>query len=550
MSQPSMEKKPQPVKAPDNGKPKKAYKLTSQDRSKLRIVVIVLIVITAFVCMLAYSADLLSAGKPLLRQVQDVRLTLKPYTSTPTVTPTKRASLTPTATITSTPTGTLPKPSKTPIVFTPTFTQTSTPTQPAIDFGTLRSESYYQWRERLMDTWLWRHLYALLIGVLLASWVVVLYVRDVYRIPRLVRSAGFLTRLILLMPLGTLQVKGGNLVDDGGRIVRKDWILTTPNGKIVRRNDRPVTAESIRRTLRLLRVGIPARLTVAKDSCVVIEGRQNQSAVHGPTEGEVVLSGFGRIRQTVYLGNEMIKINLRQPTNDGILMEVEDLQLVFSVFRDGQAVTGEHYPYVEEAIFNLVYRYWLEGEWRPAMTERITAELRQFITEHAAQAFLPYLTPADGLSPNLNQSNNPFYEFVMNFNEGALFRGIELHWSGKGKWKLACEVDLSAQYKQWQEKLEKFINLPETFACQPAGGEFNQELIELIRQVPVEIAEQEMPPNVENAYRAQRLIIQAYHDKLIEVWQLYVQNQQAPPAVLVEAIEHLNRLLMRRVGDA
>jgi hypothetical protein len=264
----------------------------------------------------------------------------------------------------------------------------------------------------------------------------------------------------------------------------------------------------------------------------------------------VVLSGFGRIRQTVYLGNEVIKISLRQPTSDGILLVVEDLQLIFSVFRDGQVVQGDNYPFVEQAIFNLVYRYWLGGEWKPEMTARITAELRQFITSLTAQTFLPYLTAPDGLSPNLNQSNNPFYEFVRQFNKNAFSRGIELHWSGKGKWKLSSETDLRAQFEQWHQSLEKLIRLPETFSSQPAGGEFNQALIELIRQVPVEVAEQVMPPDVEDIYRAQRLIITAYRDKLNEVWQLYVQNRQAPPTVLVEAIEQLNRLLMRRVGES
>ena len=500
-----------------------------------RVAFLALLVVLIFLCLLIFSSDILSFDVGLLERVQNVRLTIKPYTPTVTVTPTKKPTLTLTPTITLTPTGKLPSPTITPTFFTPTFTVTSTPTRPNVPLQTLRPDSTYEWQERLRDTWLWRHLYAIAVGIALATWLVVLYIRDVYRVRRSVLSAGLLMRMLFVLPIGTIHIRGGNFVDilvrkywvihhagiaDSAqntpvakrrrkageqsqvvikdrtiertagtivgsyqqiidkevRIVRKDWVLVTPNGKIVyKNNDKPLMANALRRTLRLLRVGIPARLIVDRDSCVVIEGSQKQSLVIGPTgeKGELLL-GFSRVRRGVDLRDAAVKLNVRQPTSDGVPLSVVDFQVVFSVFRDGQTVQGDSYPYVEEVIFNLVYRFWLEGEWLPEMTERITAELRQFITKHPLDTFLPYLSQDQAAPANSNQASNPFSTFVNQFNAQARTRGIQIHWQGEGKWKLPTEADLTEQLASWQKNVESLLKPPEQLSDQPSGGEYNQ----------------------------------------------------------------------------
>ena len=542
-----------------------------------RLVFLVLLVVLLFLCFLLFSSDLLSFDVSLLERVQNVRLTLKPYTSTPTVTRTKKPTLTKIPTITVTPTGKQLSPTITPTFFAPTFTVTTTPTKPTVPLRTLRSDNFYAWEERLTDPWLWRHFYAMIVGAALASWLVVLYIRDIYNVRRSVRSAGILVRMLLMMPIGTLRIRGGNLVDvvvkrewkelkdpavvrpegkivreyeqvitEEVRIVRKDWVLVTPDGKIVYKNDKPATADAIRRTLRLLRVGIPARLIVDIDSCVVIEGSQKQSLVVGPTGTPVVLLGFTRLRSAVDLCEAAVKVSVRQPTRDGVPLNAEDVHFIFSVYQGEPTEPDAPYLYNEEAIFNLVYRFWLEGEWLPEMTARIAAELRQFIAGRDLNMFLPYLSQNQALPGNLSQVTNPFNTFVAEFNSQAKSRGIQIRWQGEGLWKLPTEADLTEQLENWQKNIESLLKLPEQFSSEPSGGEYNQALIDLIQQVPLSLLEPLLSPDVISR-RAMLTVVEKYRDKLNQTLQLYQQRGQTPPGELVNVIEHLNRLILRRV---
>ena len=119
------------------------------------------------------------------------------------------------------------------------------------------------------------------------------------------------------------------------------------------------------------------------------------------------------------------------------------------------------------------------------MKARIAAELRQFIAAHPLNTFLPHLSQDQASAVNLNQSVNPFNAFVNEFNAQAPGRGIQIQWQGDGKWKLPTEADLTEQLENWQKNIENLLNLPEQFSGEPAGGEYNQNLIDLIQQVPM-----------------------------------------------------------------
>lgn len=541
-----------------------------------RLAFLFILVVLLFLCLLLFSTDLLSFDVGILERMQNVRLTVQPYTATPTVTHTKKPTDTLTPTVTLTPTGKLPSPTITPTFLTPTFTVTATPTKPRIAFRTLQPDSAYIWQERLTDPWLWRHGYALMVGSALAGWLMVLYVRELYTVRRFTRSAGLLARMLLMLPIGTLHVKGGRLVDvtvrrewreiesqrvvhPNGRVERKfepvmvteervvgrDWVFTTPEGNLIRKHDRVVRAESIRRTIRLLRVGIPARLIVEPDSCAVIEGHQKQSLVIGSTREPVILLGFTRLRRTVDLREAEAQISLRQPTRDGIPVDVEGAQFIFSVYRGEPTVPGAIYPYNEEAIFNLVYRFWLDGEWVPEMTSRIAAELRRFIVEREVTAFLPYLSQNEVTAVAQNSADNPFNEFVAKFNQEAKQRGIQIEWHGAGSWRLPTEADLTKQLDDWQKDVEELLKLPDEFSDEPSGGEYNQGLIDLIREVPISLLEPYLSREVISRHNI-RLVIEKYRDKLNEALRLYQQRGQVPPEELVEVIEQLNRLILRR----
>ena len=543
---------------------------------RARLIFLLLFIVLLFLCFLIFSTDLLGLNVGLLRQVQNARLTANPYTSTPKPTKTKKPTDTLTPTITLTPTGKQPSPTITPTFLTPTFTVTSTPTKPSVALVTLHPDSYYAWQERLTNPWIWRHFYALFIGTALATWLVVLYIREIYTIRRSIRSAGLLVRMLLMLPIGTLHIKGGNLVDivikrewierkdqavvqkngkvvrkykqvtkEEVRIVRKDWILATPNGKIVRKHDTPVKAGAIRRTLRLLRIGIPARLIVDEDSCVVIEGSQKQSLVVGPTSKPIIMLGFSRLRRAVDLRDAAVSLSLIQPTRDGVPLNVVDSQFIFCVYRGEPTVPDAKYLYNEEAIFNLVYRYWLDGEWLPEMTERIKAELHQFIARRDLSTFLPYISKSQSSTAMGNQAANPFNTFVSVFNAQAKERGIQIRWQGEGLWNLPTEADLTEQLENWQKDLEILLKLPEKFSDQPTGGEYNQALINLIQQVPIELLRTLFVTETD-LWLGMRTVIAKYRNTLNDLLRLYHQRGQTPPDELVKIIEHLNRMILRR----
>jgi hypothetical protein len=542
-----------------------------------RLAFLFLLVVMLFLCLLLFSTDLLSFDMGILEKFQNVRLTLQPYTATPTVTATLKPTRTETPTSTSTPKDKLPSPTITATIMTPTFTVTATPTNPHIPLRTLQPDSEYAWQERLTDPWLWRHVYALIVGSALAGWLMVLYVRELYGIRRFVRSAGLLMRMLLMMPIGTLHIMGGKLVDvitqrefreirelavlhpDGKierkyepvivqevRVVGKDWTFTTPEGKIIRKHDKPVTADVIRRTLRLLRIGIPARLIVEEDSCAVIEGNQKQSLVIGPTAEPVVLLGFTRLRRAVDLRDQVAEISVRQPTQDGVPLNALNAQFVFSVYRGEPTNPETTYVYNEEAIFNLVYRFWLDGEWISEMTARIAAELRQFIAAHKVNTFLAYLSQNTDLPVNPEDFDQPFNSFVEEFNALAKERGIQIGWGGNGIWRLPTETDLTDRLENWQKNIESLLKLPEEFPDEPSGGEYNQDLINLIQQIPLSLLDPYLTPTVISR-RSVLNVIEKYRDKLNEALQLYQKRGQIPPDKLVEVIEQLNRLILRRV---
>jgi hypothetical protein len=541
-----------------------------------RLGFLLLLVVMLFLCLLIFSSDLLSFDTGLLEKFQNARLTFSPYTSTPTVTATKQPTETLTPTITLTPTGKLPSPTITATFLTPTFTVTSTPTKPHIPLRTLRPDSAYAWQERLADPWLWRHFYALLVGAALAGWLIVLYLRELYSIRRFVRSASLLARMLLMLPIGTLHIRGGKLVEvirrrgfrelsdqaailpDGKierkyepisteevRVVGKDWILTSPEGKIIRKHDKVITADATRRTLRLLRVGIPARLIVDQDSCAVIEGNQKQSLVIGPTAEPVVLLGFTRLRKAVDLSDNQARISVRQPTRDGIPLSAQDAQFTFSVYRGNPSNPDAPYTYNEKAIFNLVYRYWLDGDYMPEMTARIAAELRQFIADRNLNSFLPYLSQDTTLPGDAADQDHPFNIFVEEFNTLAIERGIQLRWNGTGILKLPTEADVTQQLESWQKSIEDLLKLPEEFPDEPGGGEYNQALVDLIEAVPLSLLDPLLYPAAISRH-AILMVIEKYRDKLNEALQYYQRGGQTPPEELVDVIEQLNRLILRR----
>ena len=66
--------------------------------------------------------------------------------------------------------------------------------------------------------------------------------------------------------------------------------------------------------------------------------------------------------------------------------------------------------------------------------------------------------------------------------------------------------------------------------------------------MPLALLEPLMLPNLTT--RAMLDVVEAYRDRLNEVLQLYQQRGRTPPNELVAVIDHLNRLILRRIGGS
>jgi len=95
------------------------------------------------------------------------------------------------------------------------------------------------------------------------------------------------------------------------------------------------------------------------------------------------LDGFERLRQIIDLRDQTACFNVEARTNDGILINVKDLRLIFSVWRGvDQTSLGRPYPFRRQAVYSLTYQNSLGELWSFTMQRLVQEELVRFISEH------------------------------------------------------------------------------------------------------------------------------------------------------------------------
>ncbi|HWQ05389.1 MAG TPA: hypothetical protein VN452_08540 [Longilinea sp.] len=95
------------------------------------------------------------------------------------------------------------------------------------------------------------------------------------------------------------------------------------------------------------------------------------------------LDGFERLRQIIDLRDQTACFSIEARTNDGILINVKDLRLIFSVWRGvDQTSLGRPYPFRRQAVYSLTYQNSLGELWSFTMQRLVQEELIRFISEH------------------------------------------------------------------------------------------------------------------------------------------------------------------------
>lgn len=135
----------------------------------------------------------------------------------------------------------------------------------------------------------------------------------------------------------------------------------------------------------VFKIGGPGRVRVSLDTVTVFEKIDGTPNVIGPTDGQRfftrTLDGFERLRQSIDTRDQTTQIDLEARTRDGMIVQVQNVRLLFSVLREsGQSSLNQPYPFVESAVLHLVYDQ-SKGPWTVAMTTLVRGELIGFISD-------------------------------------------------------------------------------------------------------------------------------------------------------------------------
>lgn len=139
----------------------------------------------------------------------------------------------------------------------------------------------------------------------------------------------------------------------------------------------------------IVRIGGPGRVLINLENAVVFEKINGSPRIIGPTtEKPIELESFERIRKIIDLRDQSAKLDISARTLDGIPIEIKDIRLIFSVFRNSiQVSITKPYPFNEDSIYWLVYQQG-PGPWTTSLIDMVRTELTNYINHHLLSELL------------------------------------------------------------------------------------------------------------------------------------------------------------------
>jgi hypothetical protein len=313
-------------------------------------------------------------------------------------------------------------------------------------------------------------------------------------------------------------------------------------------------------------------------------------------ESNHVLSGFERLRYTIDLRDQFLELSEKENNSvtsrslDGMKIKATDVRMVYRLRRDGHKPSFKRpHPYVDDAIFNLVY-----NETRPvtpegvattgqgfkrsptglqmgAIESLIRGELGKFMSQYKLTRYLAsYGTPEyeearkredqifeisqsvadpDDLADPREISRPPefesrskitnlFTEFTNVFPQSARGRGVELHWIGVGTWKPPNEIIPEQHLEAWRLSLEN-MSKGSPKAIEALGTDKKiQEKIRLIQTVPLATFHEDRSNGKSYDYIVKNLLV-AYWEQLVKIKELLEESKHPIPGDVEYAIKYL-----------
>jgi hypothetical protein len=332
----------------------------------------------------------------------------------------------------------------------------------------------------------------------------------------------------------------------------------------------------------IFRVGGPGLVRVHLDNAALFETINGKPHVIGPTvekAGNVeALNGFERLRSIIDLCDQMDEYTVEGRTRDGIRIQLKNVNLVFSIYRDGQDATlSRPYPFDPISIQRLVYAQG-QTSWVTATSSLIRRRFGEFIANHTLSEFLaavgvPELQQAQeddaGLqqmlnqlagiqSPTVNQTSGTPTNFLSRpdimtelftagFQREAARRGVEIKWIGGGTWELPDAIVPQRHLEAWKLSRENLLRGSPT-ALEKVGQESQMtEFARIVQDVPIHTytTTMELDP-----FEALRNLIIAYQRLLNEAYDDYQRQSQDPAQQewLRQVLVFLSRFSARWLG--
>ncbi len=276
----------------------------------------------------------------------------------------------------------------------------------------------------------------------------------------------------------------------------------------------------------ILRIGGPGRVQVNLEYAAVFErinGSPHFIRANEPAQNNV-LEGFERLRNVIDLRDHIFRYDdLVGRTKDGIRITIQDIQLLFSIWRrDNGKPLNRPFPSYRRDIYWLTYQQ-VPGYWVNAMTLLVRDELLRFIGERTlgellaavgepeiqrqiemetriqqvswrqplrrplsfiftAQLPNPPQPPAFVPRPQLS---NFFQDFASQFTREAQSRGVRLDWINVGTWKTAEEIILGQHIEAWQLTTENLARRNPRVLDEVRNQARLTEIGQITRQLPI-----------------------------------------------------------------
>jgi hypothetical protein len=173
----------------------------------------------------------------------------------------------------------------------------------------------------------------------------------------------------------------------------------------------------------IYRIGGPGKVLINLENAVVFEKINGSPRIVGPTtEKPIELESFERIRKIIDLRDQTARLDISARTLDGISIEIKDIRLIFSVFRNSNQVSiTKPYPFNEESIYWLIYQQG-PGPWTTSLIDMVRTELTNYINHHL-------------LSELLSSAGAPEINLLLQ-NQNKIAKKIRKNWAHTRRYKV------------------------------------------------------------------------------------------------------------------